>query len=89
MSKGSIRSPRKESSQDAVTEPLEVPLRALLGRRGRDQVRIAVNEPLEALLGARLGRQGRDQVTSPNQIKPLHVIANEKLKRFFFALVQR
>ena len=26
---------------------------------------------------------------SPNQIKPLHVIANEKLKRFFFALVQR
>ena len=26
---------------------------------------------------------------SPNQIKPLHVIGNEKLKRFFFALVQR
>ena len=65
MSKGSVRSSRKKSSQDAVTEPLEVPLRALLGR------------------------QGRDQVTSPNQIKPLHVIANEKLKRFFFALVQR
>ena len=26
---------------------------------------------------------------SPNQIKPLHVISNDKLKRFFFALLQR
>ena len=26
---------------------------------------------------------------SPNQIKPIHVISNEKLKRFFFALLQR
>ena len=89
MSKGSVRSPRKNQVRIAVNEPLELCLRAQLGRRGRNQVRIAVIEPLEALLGARLGRQGRDQVTSPNQIKPLHVIANEKLKRFFFALVQR
>lgn len=26
---------------------------------------------------------------SPNQIKPIHVISNEKLKQFFFALLQR
>ena len=26
---------------------------------------------------------------SPNQIKPIHVIGNERLKRFFFALLQR
>lgn len=26
---------------------------------------------------------------SPNQIKPIHVISGDKLKRFFFALLQR
>ena len=26
---------------------------------------------------------------SPNQIKPIHVISNDKLKRFFFGLLQR
>ena len=26
---------------------------------------------------------------SPNQIKPVHVIANDRLKRFFFGLLQR
>ena len=26
---------------------------------------------------------------SPNQIKPVHVIGNDKLKRFFFALQQK
>ena len=50
------------SSSVAVNEPLELCLRAQLGRRGRNQVRIAVIELLELCLRALLGRRGRNQV---------------------------
>jgi len=62
MSKGSVRSPRKNQVRIAVNEPLELCLRAQLGRRGRNQVRIAVIELLELCLRALLGRRGRNQV---------------------------